>query len=577
MKFQDPGVQAHLDQMFAAVFNTYDLKDVVRYIEDKTYLRGARFSFQYHEFQKDILSDTSKTVYVQKCAQVGMSEAMARYALGVSRIIPYFSTILTMPFTNDVTKFIKTRLDPIIQESPDLARAVAKTLDNSENKGIGNSLLYARGTGGTTAALSVPADLLIHDEVDRSDPATIGQYQSRLQHSSWGLTRIFSTPTFAGVGIAAHMKVARRQHHMVKCHRCNHHFVPNYHEHVHIPGFNGDKQEITKYNIHTLRVDEAILLCPRCKLEPELWPQHREWVFENPNDRYDAVGYLVIPFSLPKICTAPYLVRQSVKYESWTEFCNQALGEVNNDQAQQLTENDVSNARWTNGTLDSTDLHGMGIDLGLTCHFTVGRITQGGDFLIVHRETCSLMDFRATKARLSIKYRVAVAVMDHQPYTDLVLDCQKTDKNLYGGIYDVGKDMQHYLRRTAEEEEKDGKLPMNVVRIARDLNFDELMGLFKAKKVHWMAVGSNEDALFQNHCLDMKRVQVVDRFGEMKYTWEKSSGGQDHFFHAVGYLYIACRLRETVTRTTALAGAPLMRVMKVTEQKPPANVISSSR
>ena len=96
-KFIDPGIQQHIDRMFAAAFNTYDLQDAVRYIEEKTYLAGQRFSFKHHEFQKEILSDTSKTLYVQKCAQVGMSEAMARYALATCRIIPYFSVILTMP------------------------------------------------------------------------------------------------------------------------------------------------------------------------------------------------------------------------------------------------------------------------------------------------------------------------------------------------------------------------------------------------------------------------------------------------------------------------------------------------
>lgn len=577
MKFEDPGIDEHLAQMHAAVFDTYDLKDVVRYIEDKTYLNDARFSFKYHEFQKDILSDTSKTVYCQKCAQVGMSEAMARYALGISRIVPFFSTILTMPFTNDITKFVKSRIDPIIQQSPDLAKAVAKTLDNSEQKCIGNSMLHMKGTQGETAGLSVPADLLIHDEVDRSDAAKIGQYQSRLLHSSWGMTRIFSTPTFSGVGIAMYMKTARRKHNMCKCHHCNHYFVPSYHEHVHIPGFGGDKQEITKYNIHTLRVDETVFLCPRCGKEPELWPEHREWVFENPNDNFDAVGYYVTPFCLPKTRTPVVLVRNSVVYDSWTEFCNQALGEVNNDQAQQLTENDVLNARWTGGSLESSDLHGMGIDLGLTCYFTIGRLTQNGDFLIVHREACSLGDFRTVKARLSLKYRVVITVSDWQPYTDLVLDCQKTDKNLYGGQYVDGKDMQHYVVRTAEEEASEGKLAMNVVKIARNINFDEIMKLFKAKKLFWQSIDQVHDELFKAHCLDMKRVQELDKYGEMFYNWEKSSAGQDHFFHSMGYLYIACRLRETATRATALAGLPLMRTVKLPAATEPGKVISTTR
>ncbi|MFA9216812.1 MAG: phage terminase large subunit family protein, partial [Sphingomonadaceae bacterium] len=206
----DPEIREHLARLGTALFNTYDLGDVVRYLEEKTYLKGDRFSFKDHEFQGEILSDTSKTVYVQKCAQIGMSEAMARYALAVARIMPYFSVILTMPFSADASNFSKTRLTPIIDESPDLRESMDRDLDNTEIKGIGSSLIYTRGCSGLTSAISVPADMLIHDEVDRSDPDALGQYQSRIKHSSFKLTREFGTPTLEGVGIALKMKTARR-------------------------------------------------------------------------------------------------------------------------------------------------------------------------------------------------------------------------------------------------------------------------------------------------------------------------------------------------------------------------------
>src|ERR1700741_3408547 len=107
--FDDAKVQEHYDRVYNAVFSNYDLADVPRYIEEKTYLNGTRFSWKNHEFQRDIASDTHPDINVQKCAQVGLSELMARYCLAVCRIIPYFKAILTMPGSGDSANFFKTR------------------------------------------------------------------------------------------------------------------------------------------------------------------------------------------------------------------------------------------------------------------------------------------------------------------------------------------------------------------------------------------------------------------------------------------------------------------------------------
>jgi hypothetical protein len=54
----------------------------------------------------------------------------------------------------------------------ELAGAEARVhhdVNNGEVKQFGESFLYFRGTKGVTAAISVPADCLVHDEYDFSD------------------------------------------------------------------------------------------------------------------------------------------------------------------------------------------------------------------------------------------------------------------------------------------------------------------------------------------------------------------------------------------------------------------------
>jgi hypothetical protein len=566
LEYSDGEVQAHYDRLHAALYNTYDLQDVVRYIEENTYLNGDRYSFKDHEFQKDIISDTSRVINVQKCAQVGLSEIMARYVVGLCRIMPYFSAILTMPYSGDATNFVKTRINPIIQNSPDLRDHVDPDLDNTSIKGIATSLMYARGTSGETAALSVPADLLVHDEVDRSDAFTLAQYQSRIKHSRWKLTRKFGTPTLPGVGIALEMQSSRRKRHMCKCDKCNHWFVPSYHTDVVIPGYTGELRDITKDNINRLNWRDAHVVCPKCGREPSLQFDRREWIFENPNDNFEAVGYFVTPFSVPNVVGTPQIVYESTKFP-WHEFCNQTLGETNSERTAELTREDVDACRY-DGSLDSTALHCMGSDMGNICHITVGRLTQEGHLVVVHRERVPMAKFKDRVAALKAKYRILISVFDAFPHTDTILTMQQKDKNLFGGVYHQSKKLATYSVVMGEKDDSKGKLPINQASIHRDLNFDAIMGLFQDRKLIWARGDENDAALFEGHVLAMKRKQELDRDNEIVYRWIKPADGQDHYMHSLGYLYVACRLMGTAHRSLGGTATQLIgRVRAATRQE----------
>lgn len=560
----------HLRRLHNALFNSYDLQDVVKYLVEKTYLNGDRFSFKDHEFQEDILSDISQIVNVQKCAQVGMSEAMARYSLAICRIMPYFNVILTMPSAGDASNFAQTRLDPIINNSPDLREMMDAQLNNSEVKSIGTGLLYMRGTRGTTAALSVPADMLIHDELDRSDPHTIGQYQSRIKHSKWKLVRKFGTPTVEGLGIAAEMAVSRKKRHMCKCEHCNNQFVPSYHDHVHIPGFDGEKNEINKNNLPDIRWAEAKLLCPRCGRAPSLQFDRREWVVENSDSNLEAVGYYVTPFSVPNVVTVASLVKESTKYGSFSEFVNQALGETASDKNEQLTKEDVVLCG-QEFSLMSSDLHHMGIDVGQLCHITIGRLTGKDDeeqLMLVHRETCLVNDLKKRRRELKRQYRVLMCVTDIQPETVLVAEMQKEDPNLLGGMYQRSPKAPIYSVKKVTEALKEGKIPINRVDIQKNQHMDTLMKMIKARRLIWSKKGDRSDDQFVDHCADMKRKQELDKAsGGIFWDWQKSIQAQDHFWHSLGYLYAACRLAPTASTAQPFVSHPIVMGIKMRAKK----------
>lgn len=564
----DPLINAHLARLKAALFDDYKITDAAKWITDHTFLNGDRFSFRHHEYQEVIVNDASRLLNVQKPAQIGMSELMSRYILALCRIIPNFSAILTFPYSGDAENFMKTRINAVIRGSPELSAHIDPLLDNVEIKGIGTSLLYARGTSGQTQALSIPADMLIHDEIDRSDPAIIGQYQSRIRHSRWKLVRKFSTPTIAKRGISAEMDVSKRKRNVCKCNHCNYIFVPKYYENVVIPGYFNSLEEIDANNIGKINWQGAYLACPKCGKNPDLSPIYREWVFENGGDNYDAVGYFCSPFDVPNMTSVPSLVVESTKYVRNSEFRNQALGEVATNDDEQITDVDLEETL-TSVDLNSSNPHCMGADMGLICHITIGRMLDGM-LLVVYRERVPLGNFERRKLELQMQYSVIITVCDSQPYVDLVLRMQASDRNLYGAVYHNSKDLATYFIKMVDKDDAKGKLPINQAMINRDIAFDEVMHLFKAKPtkaILWHPQDEEDKLRFKANMLDMKREQKLDQNKELRYTWTKSADGNDHYHHSLLYLHTACRLMPTVYRHTPVADVPILSKFAVTPQK----------
>ena len=535
-----------LARLKAGVYATYSLDQVPEWIEQKTFLNGKRYSFKKHEFQRKVLEDTSREVNCQKCSQIGMTEAQGRWALGLAAVFPNFSVIYTMPYSNDAETLCRTRIDPMIQDSPTLRALINPDLNNAQMKKVGNSLLYFRGTNGNTQAISIPADCIISDEIDRSDKDILAQYTSRLRHSPWKLRRNFSTPTVDGYGIALKMATSRRFRNMCKCDHCNHFFVPDYYDHVVVPGYGDKLENINKNMLSRLKWKESKLLCPRCGLQPNLWPEAREWVQENPDDPHEAAGYYISPFDAPGLQTIAELVQESTEYASLTEFKNQGLGLTAQDTEETLTLADLKKAMVYNNLKDS-GLYAMGADMGLMCRICIGRLDPvSGALVIVHREKVPLGNFETRVRQLSAEFRCLMKVFDSLPYVDLIMRMQRSDANLYAALFVKSKRVEVFRAIEQLEDPEEGKLDVRQVQVNRNKALDELTGHIKRDGLVLQA-DSNEDEDYFSECLDLKRILKREESGEMSYSWEKSAQGNDHYYFATLYLFVAARMRGMAT------------------------------
>jgi hypothetical protein len=548
----------HLDRVRAAVLKAHSLASVPEWICENTTLRGEPFNFVGHEFQETIARDPSRQKNIRKCAQVGISELSHRLALALASILDSSTFIYTLPTADFAKNFVKTRVDPTVATSKALREALNSTADNTQIKQFGNSFIYFKGTIGTSAAISVPADGVIHDEVDFSDQMVMSNYESRLIHSPYKFKLKFSTPTVEGFGISAEFQSSRRFWNFVKCNHCNEWFLPSYFEHVQIPGFDGEKKEITKDKLPRIRWQEGKFLCPGCGKEPDLGPAHRIWVCENPLDQYEAAGYQVQPFDAPSVISVPYLIEASTKYDRWPDFVNFGLGLPAEDRESSFSREELEGL-FVRGEVKGYHTAVMGIDMGMTCHVTVAAVDAAGRLAIVRTERVPLSQLQKRKEELVSQYRVSLTVMDSQPYTETLYRLQERDPNLYGAVYTTSKDLSLYtLKRTEEKDRADkddrkaraGEEAERQVNINRNKSLDAFMHFVRAGNLVLIEDDNKETII--THLQDMKRVKDLTAEKEFTYVWQKSAKGNDHFHHALLYTWIASKMRGVATGLVVL-------------------------
>lgn len=540
---------------------------ICEFLTEHTYLRGKKFSFDGHEYQRQILEDPSPHKVIPKSAQMGISEMMARLALAKAVLVNGFSTIYTLPAASAAQNFMKTRIDPIIDSSPYLSELVNKDVDNSSIKRFGtDSYLYLKGAQVDRQAISVPADLVVMDEVNNSNADVLTLYESRLIHSlhtPGGETVKLSTPTVPGIGIDVAYKQSRRHVNMCKCVACNHWFLPDYYEHVKVPDFDEDLRSITKAHFANpkFRWAEAYVMCPHCGAPANLLPEHRQWVLENPEDTFIAAGYKVSPFDCPTVITAASLVKSSVDYARYTDFENQRLGISSEDRETTLSRAELD-AVIISEYPGGGHSYVMGVDLGMICWITIAAVLPGNLMILVHVEGVPLYDLRSRRMELARQYRVRMTVSDANPYTETVYQMQQEDANLFAAIYVRSKTIDLFKVQDRDEN-KDKAVPsLRQVNIVRDKVFDLIMMQVRTGLI--LKVSDKHDEVWKSHLLDQKRVKEFSG-EEMITVWRKTQG-EDHLHHSLLYARVASLMLGVASG--AFAGWPMvLGKFKVEEAK----------
>lgn len=181
--------------------------------------QGQKLDFHNHAFLWDIYSDEAPFQAIRKAAQIGFSTTAIIKSLWLAHKNK-MDIIYTLPTVGDVHDFVGSKVNRIIDQNP-IFKDWTKDKDTIEQKRVGDSIIFYRGTWSERAALMISSDLNIHDEADRSNMKVVDQYYSRLQHSKYKWQWIFSNPSVPEVGVDKLWNRSDQKHWFVTCPECN--------------------------------------------------------------------------------------------------------------------------------------------------------------------------------------------------------------------------------------------------------------------------------------------------------------------------------------------------------------------
>jgi len=180
---------------------------------------GVPIDFSKRKFLIDIYNDLSSKQVILKPPQVGMTVCNTLKSLYVAKKKSR-QIIYTLPTQGDVQDMVGGSFNRIIAQNPILMEWV-RDHDTVEQKSVGDSMIFYRGTFTAKQAMMIPSGLNIHDEVDASDPGVITQYETRLQAQEDGGWRwYFSHPSLSGHGVDVYWQQSDKKEWFIVCQNC---------------------------------------------------------------------------------------------------------------------------------------------------------------------------------------------------------------------------------------------------------------------------------------------------------------------------------------------------------------------
>lgn len=539
-----------IDQVEATVTASGGLANISRWIEANTAhptLSNKPWTFQGHEWQSGILNDTSPEVVVRKSTQIGASEAILRLALALLAKLPNTKALYVLPSQKFAGKFATSRISPVIAASQRLSTLLDRQIDSTEIKKIGSSFLFLAGAASVTQSISIPARVLIIDELAFCNPAVLSVFSSRLGHQRVEdrVVRKFSSPLFPGSDISELHDQGTQNVYMCYHDSCGQWVVVEELEDLVLPGYDGHLSDLSYSELRQLesKLPKAYVKCSHCGnriSQANLCdPARRSWVPKFP--AREVSSYHAGPLVLPSIRTPELILKDLFLYKNTVRWQQYSLGVPAESASDMILQGAMDRAFTVSPDMASAASYGvMGVDVGKMSHITIGKQVDH-IFNVLKLDTVVQDEQDATGRKILDLHKYYVCqkiVIDAMPDISLPKSIQgKTPVGMtYGCYFVTGKGKGNL--ELYEIKEADG-----VVMAARTRSLDEFVSEFNKGHIRLPMGMKNEDEV-KSHLSKMKRLLDYDAAGEEKAQWVTTDSA-NHWFFSIYYAWLASKMMQS--------------------------------
>lgn len=326
--------------------------------------KNVKKALGHRPWQVGIIDDQHPDKVVRKSRQLGLSEMGVAEGIWFTDVHPNTRLMYTFPRQRQMTDFVKTRINPVLQNNKYFSSILDKTMDSIEVKKIRDSFMLFRSAWGSALGEGADIDYLSFDEYDRMADNVELAFQESMKSSRYGWLRRWSTPTIPGRGVDLQFQKSDQNFYMHKCEHCNEWQILSVEDNI----FQVDPNGVDLIT-ETVKPGTFEFRCRKCHLPLDRW-YNGQWVAKYPdrarND--DGIrGYHISQLNAVWI-SADDIMRRQFRYKSKQLFYNYVIGEPYASEGLIINDNDIlASQRFEEPILSRGDYKKIvvGIDWGM--------------------------------------------------------------------------------------------------------------------------------------------------------------------------------------------------------------------
>lgn len=492
------------------------------------------YSFKYFPWAKEMLNCDDRKWIGMKSAQVGFTDSALNrvlFTIDIKRV----DCLYVLPAkTPDASDFSASRFDGALELSPYLQNLFSE-VKNVGHKRAGSANLYIRGSRSTSGLKSIPAGLLVLDELDEMDQDNIGLATERQSGQVERQEIRISTPTTAGRGISLEFEDSTKEQWYFPCPHCSRIINLTFPE----------SMVITASGLHDKRISDTHLICKICKgkLAHENkydWLARGAWQPENSSSPFRGfhINQLYSSAQSPVEIAINFFKAQVSPSDEQT-FYNSNLGVTHETKGSRVTDSEIYGCMkeyLLKPDIPSGRLVTMGCDPGTDIHYEIDEwkmipdVNNIVDINLQHRPR--LLDAGKVKNfedldLLMRKWQVRSCVVDANPEKRKALEfASRFDGRVHLCLYGEGvkgKNIQVWTNEPTITVDRTAWLDLSLGRI----------------RTSGIALPRDISDEYKRHIKAPVRVPGKDQYGNPTARYVTGERVADHFAHTRNYAEIA--------------------------------------